>query len=342
MIRAKFRPIFYFIPIFILIITVFLAFLDASPGEKERQWLRFAVNILLLNSLHTLLTFLFLWKIPEGRAWAKERFGAKPIFPLVGLFVFFAALVAYGGGGLPVDSESRRWVALFIAVVALVVPVFHTVWQTMGLSLALGRSGTGLSAWEKLEKVLFPSLFVFSVLGLWLRFGLPLPFVVESQWWNPQFEYSYIFAGASTLCVLGIFLAAFKKPMPREQRQEKLLYLARLPLFVLVSITPYGLIAINAVHGVEYIFVIDKMLSKSEEKNTSSFWRWWLGLSVVFTFGVVPVYFADFYADGLNPVIHVLAGVSFACTYLHILLDRFLFRFREDSARRFIGPLLSR
>jgi hypothetical protein len=338
-------------PFYVLILVDLLV--GGAPSSGENAWLRFFANVIFLNAIHVTFTFLMIWKLPELKDWAKERFRFPVLKAVFAGWIAFAVFLAASGAGLPVKGEWRQGLAIAFALLTITWPLFHALWQTMGLSLAhhSGAVASDGRGWERWERTGFFLLFVLTVARLVLNHGLPVPFLAEDGggWWQVHLwshssMVSRILFAASLGAVAMVAYGAWKAPLAQDRKLAKACFLLRVPLYLFIPETSWGFFAVNSVHGLEYLLVFLGMSEASRIEKTERRKMYAVaGAGAVLLASALPlVYFADPFISGTSSSLHILAGATLAISYVHFIMDRHLFRFRDPVTRRFAGPLLVR
>lgn len=341
-----------FLPLPFYVLVAIEMLFGGQTDPSKSAWLRFFSNILFLNAIHVIFTFLMIWRLPELQSWAKDRFRFPVLKAAVGVWLIFAVFLSVSGAGMPVKGEFRQGLAIAFALLTITWPLFHALWQTMGLSLAHHANlPSNLDrAWEKWERRGFLLVYLFTVARFVLVHGLPVPFLTDSgTWWQlNQWVWASDLASAclagSLIGLLMIAGGAWLAPLPRDTKLAKACFLLRVPLFLLIPDTEWGFFAVNSIHGLEYLLIF---LGMTEASSASAREKKKLyaaaGAGAILLAAALPIiYFNDPYVSGTSPILHVLAGATLAISYVHFLADRQLFRFRDPETRKQAGSLLIR
>ena len=148
-----------------------------------------------------------------------------------------------------------------------------------------------------------------------------------------------------SLCFFLVFYNL--RPLAPKCRFKKGLFLSRVFLYPLMSISYWAAFGIAVNHGIEYLGVY-KLMSARSKMNRNTIVRSWI---VFFSLSLVYTGFLFFRSrDGLiiffnekNPLpiwIIILASTSFGLSFLHYYQDFLLFRFRRPESKKFILPLV--
>lgn len=217
------------------------------------------------------------------------------------------------------------------ALVFFILPIHHSISQSMGLSFMYTAAIPDESAknfFFRREKILSISLIVSTALSIILYFNLPHFFQ----------KYGHFFI--ITISLFTLLLIFFSSPFTNYFHKEKFLFSMRYLLFPLSFYSPFAIFAGKAVHGLEYYFVTDKILHRSDKLLR-------LQTSLFFLVAVIILtVFRTYYMQSFDPTIkeniflRILASLSVAFTLLHYYLDRILFQMKKPINKETTGSLL--
>ena len=135
---------------------------------------------------------------------------------------------------------------------------------------------------------------------------------------------------------------------PKEMRRTKILLYLRLILWPLEPISSAAYFARRANHGIEYICVSTHMVQKENLPNKKSF-------GLLMLFGLIALvwlllFLAEFNLPKnelsldyfLKPfsLWHLLLSLRWAVDLTHYWVDSVIFKMKNSSTRKYIGPLL--
>ncbi len=307
-------------------------------GDSSHLAQRLLADIVFLNVTHNAFTIMMIASFPELRPWVIEqgsgdgrRFLIKTILIFAGLSAFFLAALL---------SQSV-WIFGIFGLVTTFFPIQHALAQSLGLSLVY--NGKTQDAPDRKRKVEWIERRLVMVLIFLIAVSVV---AVRSTFFS--FEIARGDFGLSTesllfrfTLVLGLLLVGLMLFYPKPIRKKKTVFALRFPIWAYSLISPFGLMATQLIHGMEYFFVLRKMAA------TSKFERWksasLLLLFFVTVFGVFRVVYYDGSIVGRDqaPIwLAVIAALSTAFSFLHYYLDRELFLMRKPTNRQTVGALL--
>jgi hypothetical protein len=322
-----------------------VAFLIATslhyrPTTSDDYLLQNAVGFFFLNTTHVSFTFLMFLLLPEARQLLKESIQRRRAWPYL-VVTFTIALLLYN------LAIGYKYFAIypplnkFIVLALFGLANHHMVAQIYGLSMlyngvseplpsttaaTLVRLGR-LKALERgLFRVLLPTVLVVPFV-----FGMHIPHVYTGALYF--FHRALIFGILGTSWFIG-----------RICPSGKFIYLTRLLIWAFVPYLFSDLI-MRSLHGVEYLFITDKMITSStrtkSRRRTASFW---LGSIIGYPFlFYVSLHYWQWLPDGgvlSLSVLPILFALLPFLQYVHYYLDSVLFRFKDSNVRRLVGPLL--
>ena len=332
-----------FLPLFFLILVAFDLSGAFSLTQFDRRAGFFISDVVFLNQIHVIFSLAMLLITPEFKSWLGAEEERQKFFLLrsfgVMLFVFLVLM-----DWIPFFSfRSMDPILLRLGVQLFVVAqIHHGVSQSLGLSLAYNskarsESGGALSprirlaeVWERrLAKTLIHTNAAF-VLARVL-------FPEFAKLVNINFAISCALVGA----IIG---TGFLYP---AGYRNKRLFMMRYLIFPFGPFSFLALLCSAAVHGYEYLGVFWKMQSSSVDQNKPMKTRIILASSgVVAVYGCVAILGGGAHGFGSlteYPMARaILWAFSLSFTFWHYHVDAFLFRMKDPSTRKFLGPLLIR
>lgn len=307
---------------------------EISTGALIEELL---VDVLLLNVTHNAFTVMMLVSFPEMREWLnRQKGGAKGFFRRAGLiFVGLSFLFGLGiAGFVPFFKE-------LILPLSRFFPIQHALAQSLGLSLMYnGRSallGEKTNKWvEKTERYLIWGLIALMVAAVWAATEFQI-----FGWTFQRLSFRTLFVASLLVSLLLMVISLLQ---PKSTRLNKTLFALRYPVWALSIQSPLAIWATRAIHGLEYLFVVRKMASKSRFTAWSAVAVY--VLLATFLFAVLRVFYFSYASttmDSATPTydaLLILASVSTAFSYVHYYLDRQLFLMRRKDNRELVAPLL--
>ena len=330
------------LPIFFLLLLIFDFSADRyfglAFGDSSRLAQRLLADIVFLNVTHNAFTIMMIGSFPELRPWVLEhgrgyakRFLLKSFSIFAGLFCFFLAALL---------SESKLIYGAF-GLMTIFFPIQHAIAQSLGLSLVYNSKtqeepeSKKRTEWiERRLVIAFIFLIVGSVVAIRSTF-----FSVEIA--RGDFGLSSNSNLFRLVLGIGFVIVGLMLFYPRSIRLKKTLFALRFPIWAYALVTPFGLVATQVIHGLEYLFVVRKMAASSRFERWKTATLFLLFLVVVI--GIFRVIYDDasLIARDQAPVwLAVLAALSTAFSFLHYYLDRELFLMRKLTNQQTVGRLL--
>lgn len=311
--------------LFIVGSAVFLATgVDKSPAHNTMPYLILAI----FGSGHTILTYVFLSLTQEGRQLSMDHY--KQSKKLVALALTIAILLVL----YFLFSKDRPDSILIQLGKVLLLGLFaqHALRQILGLSLLYNRRIEVASesdrirarALETTERRLFALMCVTWIVQIY------------------AFTYANNRLLPYTTCVLTalvVWIWHVSRNYPHAHRSNKSLFLLRLCLFPLALHSPFALLGIFVVHGVEYYQLIFGMLRKS---SAAGAWRIMGAAAIVSAviypaFHFAPIFESQFPAS----LIFALLATTGIIDHFHYFADGVIFRFSNPAVRRNLQHLVS-
>jgi hypothetical protein len=341
---SRMEKINLWLPIVFLVaalVQIVLRF-DLSPRAYSSAF--FIANVILLNHTHTIFTLLLVLFFPEVGQWSSLRRGKSKynawmewtvVFAVIWIVthLFTTKLNSWSPNlGYPLMITALYWYA-----------GHHNVSQTMGLSLLYDRIVSGHNhegfekvmpkskAWER--RLLFAST---TIVYTSLMFG------------SVEATKDLIWVKLLPLLSIGLLTInlwmSYRNPAHRES--NKTFFLWRTFLLPLLRYSTIAEVGFISVHGVEYFFVFQKMISRSRVKTILT--RFMIGQMVLIIAGLCALHLLTypFFKDLVTPlgfgdaVITLLLSISVTFVFLHYYLDGLMFRMRRPEVREHILPLL--
>lgn len=335
----------------VLIQFLFFEFHIENPQAVALFYI--VVSTFFLSTTHIAYSVVMYRDLPEFQKAMAAKFGSKSRF-LMRIFLVFGLcfLLFLLGQGIFLTENWTRASVLFFCTYAFFdsLLVFHSLRQTLGLSLQIGHKTKEsptfddhgkMEKLEVLEKKIVVSLILVDILikAFWI---LQIAEIVKLKI-NPSMWGMIVMAPIVALLVLLAFATRSK---------EKTLFSLRYLLRPFVYLSPASSLALLAVHGLEYHQVSRKLIQRSSmpKSRTSKVWASLIGLMVLTAFlGLLEAksltgYFYSVSPSALNFEVPALfrAGnaLLWALVVTHIYFDSVAFRMKDPNVRNHIGPLL--
>lgn len=323
-------------------IPLFIFELFIQPGlynlGSDMFW-NFIRNILFLNTIHVLLTYIMIFRSVEVRAWIKEnRIFRNLGFMTSVVFVqlFFIAFFVVQKTSFPMNKilDHSLYAGILVSFIVFGLKVHHSLSQVRYLARLYDtkctpkmnglRDATQMTEKaQKIEQRLFILLiaFFFLIGSVWYALvGEKLPL-----------EYSEIAKILSLILFIpciGILINFFRYPRPWNI--NKFIYLLRIIAFPLFYITPITTLVMSSCHGMEYWCIFSTTKKKSANGvQWMSIGTWMLlivAVGLLLTpYSKMPVLnwlFPDLSAFSSS----VLIGVSVSFSFTHYYIDALLIK----------------
>ena len=322
------------------------------PGRGLDHELKFLTDVLFFNSVHASLTLWALLLLPAARPWrvAKQErpawlgFWPKALLLMTVLAAFFAVKLGY----LQVAQEIFRPFDIAFAFIARVIPTQHTIWQVLGLSIlfhqiqkrerGVTEPTPAISAHDRREKLYFLAFLALALIPPLAGRGIEIWQIHELQ--SSRGPLGWIISGL--LLGLTVLLVRHQLQSPLGADPRRALYVSRLAVWALVPISPWAFYAAAAVHGIEYVFVMWRLIPIEQRV-----WKRWLvpGLAL-FTVAGALIRYASHLGDTQAPAqipLWMAAAQVIVLTiqWIHYHFDRELFLMRDPATRAFTGRQLN-
>jgi hypothetical protein len=329
--------------------------------EDHFKLIGFIAAVVLLETLHVVLTFVGVLLTPNLHRWAHSFTGGKIwkiglrlaiCFTLIFLFIFIPLTIAN------YKMSHSHFFEQVTLILIIMVTLHHRISQNQGISLSYARvlevgSGTNTMATSpsahlrRLEKVSFTLLLIFSGLtyltffGAWALRGL---FGIEATFRESLMSFSAKAALASALSVvvLGVYqYFQYHRGEGRGLARNKLIYSLRAFFYPLAPISYCAFWATETLHGFEYVLLWRKLGTGLTVKPSNPNIK-----GVVFLAGAIIViyYFLTFSSFVIAPsktlLLRLIYSLYTAVTLTHFYADRMLFRMKNPASRSIIGPLI--
>jgi|GEM_PF-5751135 len=332
---------FFFIPLLFIEITT-----SHRWVSSELDLGVFLTKMVFLNGIHVIFTFPMLFLLPELRNWlgakSKKSYVSLPTH-FFAIFSLFAILNLFFPNQ---NSQNVASVGPWLVVFCLVVyRRYHIAAQTVGLSLIYNRKieknwtlspveRSQVGRTDKWERRL--AYFAFAMM-IFYRMGLPA--TSAHPFGSAKWIFSALSFGA-TFCNLMLIWR-----LPYAKQSNKFYFALR---YLFIPLSCYSTVAIwayEAHHGIEYLFLSQKMVSNSSAQANKRLLPWLGALGVIAIYTVAMLFglrqSSVLLADYFNPRwFSFIALFTVTTSYLHYYIDGFLFRMRDPVTRRYVLPLL--
>ncbi len=349
--RDRADAFFLFYPIAFLVISLVGVWVR-PPGRGLDHELKFLTDVLFFNSVHASLTLWALLLLPAARPWRaakKERpawlgFWPKALLLMTVLAAFFAVKLGY----LQVPREIFRPFDIAFAFIARVIPTQHTIWQVLGLSILFHQiqkreqgatePTPAITAHDRWEKMYFLAFLLLALIPPLAGRSIEIWQIHELQ--SSRGPLGWIISGL-LLGLTGLLVRhQLQSPLGADPRRA--LYVSRLAVWALVPISPWAFYAAAAVHGIEYVFVMWRLIPVEQRVWT----RWLVPGLALFAVGGALIRYASHLGDAHAPAqIPVwMAGaqvIVLTIQWIHYHFDRELFLMRDPATRAFTGRQLN-
>lgn len=309
-------------------------------GPQTETLLRLICSIVFLNTIHIIFCFKMLLSLPEFQAFRRFNDSAA-VIPLFGEFalVFILSLLffqwAYAVNTPLADAAS---IAIYI-----LVNYHHSLKQVEGLGVtydqALAARSPQLLAEVTRRRLVEKRRYTY-LMGLSCVAILLMIFAGES--YNAILRL-LVFLSVVVVC-FSIYLPTLWLHPLRSSRKGW--FMLRLFYFPLGLIDPASAIALNALHGTEYLFFYRKMSRESSGPTSQRPFLMWAGIGaiVVLSLARPDVGLTGFLGTELrfSLAVRMLSSISFALAFVHFYIDGRLFNMGDPCCRETIGPLLTR
>lgn len=338
------QKILLFYPL--LIFAAILYEIIAQPiWMKENYNVLYAIQmIVLLNANHAIATFMMIFILPELREF-RQRFDQKNRLSLlqrttlvfVGLtisfFIYWSALITY----------FPKYTFPLMTMLLIIYQMHHLHSQTFGISNLFGNLSAQKNSEEVRKKLLFERRAIKLIAFLQCcTFAITTVFELKSR-----LSMMIILILAIAMASIAIHLILHSYRHFGVQGKSKALFLSRLLLAPFTGFSFLGATAGGFHHGVDYLFVVQKMCKRSQVSRMRFRYILIALLAMIAMAGLVGmrpyIFGTTFFKDYVNApmIIHLFAALSMGVAYTHIWLDRQIFRFSDEDARDQILPLIS-
>lgn len=330
----------------IVILVIYTLFFNHQVELTTKFILKAVVLTVLFNTTHIGFTFTTVFFLPEARKWQKERFGTESFFKLAFLLncVFWVLLLSYAMGVF--DKGIEPELGFYILTFAGLVSLWHNFAQTMGLSLVYNHRAIAENDEPEINKNkirrsgLFEKRFIicyFLIKGLFL-------FFIKSKFdiFREKSVVNSLLTGELLLMSWFIY-ATSNWRQSTEKRLFSLRYLTW-PFLGYVYLAP---LVIQAVHGIEYLIVQNKMVhnssitagTRNKLKYANVFWLGSFFILGIFEKGSIGGLLVK---NGMfnSYLLTTLSALSFGLFMVHVALDSVLYRFSNQITKNTIGKLI--
>lgn len=318
------------------ILTIAMAVGVLPSVSWEQPTVRIVVAFIFFNALHTVLTWLGLFLLPEARSLVKAQWKSEGASGRLRRWIVLTVMagVTWTVAEVFVFKSHAPEIRITLSLVLVVLASFHNVGQTKGLALMQTHQIQGdkkIAHWERR----FFDLFVIAIFlgGLKLMLSKHLKGFLPS-WWNT----AWLVVGSAVF--LALIVLAFR--YQRSFRSKKFWFSTTAIYHPLLLLSPAAFVFQRALHGVEYLFLSIGMTKRSSVKWGLGAWT--LLLVALFLTGLskVAILKTAFPIKQYMTAEWIRAFVFFGVwvEFTHYYLDSILFRFQDPSVREHIGPLL--
>jgi hypothetical protein len=305
-------------------------------------------SMIFLDTAHIVLSFALLLFVPELRSWLSLKSKSSYSFLIIpGL----AILVFLGMHWLRLQNTSGIGVKIAIEVFVITFPVFHAIRQNYGIAILYDRRNSAdVSNSVTFKQMQRNERWIFSILNVLAVCCMSMLVLNYSRVLSDQFFGTVKVVFALVFVVFAAYLFCTNYFRRDSGGRHKALYLVRMFLHPLGFLTPIGLIGCTSMHGVEYAMIARKMVLKSKisvslivfaSVFTILLWSMFLlgsrhGLSAIPE--VKQVFKDTFGVPATLGSFNIILMSSL--TLFHIVMDGFLFRFKDPTTRVQVTPLL--
>lgn len=338
--RTPFEQFNLIFPVALLAFAVLEYFSGLRSLWRYSDFLKYIQDIIFFNGLHVCLTFIFIATTGAGRETYRLFFQKMGTFGLarIGL-VFFGSIAVYYYVHTQLAFGSMGQAAFYLGLSALRRK--HDLGQSKGLLRIANRqiNDSGENRFlsfdriQKAEHYLINTFYFTSLTAVitYFNYGIDL-----GPYAKPVFQISMTL---SLLIAAAISLCAVLSP--KGTRVWKLLFSAR---FYLKTFGPFSALAAYggaAVHGTEYLFVTDKVISSERKQN-----RFYLSsavfmgtIAIVF-FSFVAIRYPEFFFPSMNKSHSVgLTAIAAGIILTHFFVDYLIFTPKHDFAKPLLKAL---
>lgn len=278
--------------------------------------------------------------MPEVKAWAQvkntsaKRYAMKLFF----IFAIFFSISLIGDRIWELDRTTFLLAYSFI----IIYNFHHAIWQFHGLSRLYQQPAAVLSSLA-LEKIISRWLFITIACRLLIKIALPFEF---KQQFSLQVSYvnNVIFLASLVLAITLIYLACKQYLI---QKTNKIFYVPRFLILIFIPDLSFAIVAMAAIHGMEYFFVFMQMSANSQASSRFRNKVYILttilaivGLTSLLLRQNFSIPFIGNPSQDLSLSWQLFASFSIACSLMHFYLDGKLFAFKDKKTSQFILPLL--
>jgi hypothetical protein len=330
------------IPASVLLVFLASSRTDAAFAQDSNRFAMWMATNVLGNGTHVVLTFLLFWFRPETMR------STPTLRAQVWLGVVVTLLVSSGFYALHVWEPQAAIYAR--AVVFALFGTHHTLSQNRGYwSLYLGRErSAGLPFNEregKLQRIMVPltlSLLLTRYFFVASASDNPMPFVDLSV----EAPLPFGFVGVLLAIWLTYWVVVFRTVLPGGTQRPKLLYLLAVAMAGSVSLLAptWGLVLFFGMHGLEYYFLSERMLTQlpDDKKQLASKWIWpamVLSMAPLIAMGVITLWRDQASSEALQSFTKsgwwaLAVTLSTACVLAHYWADALIYRFRLPDVRK--------
>lgn len=331
----------WWLPIALLLACAIEMIFFTNLWWRHSEHLNFIQNVVFLNSVHVLFTYLILAKTDLGKNW-QEQFmrGREWTFAarLAVVMVVFAALWMYR---ISInDDSSLKLLVVFLSI----VPRHHEVMQSKGLLFChiLENDPPGPSLQKKFKTI---SILAWLYLLFSTLLFSTLVYASEIDRSTRHLLIAMLIA-AIAVCFLLINFFSIKGS---KQPLSLFTFNARFALDLLVPWSALATFTSGAVHGVEYTYTTKKLVKADQRQQLKSYAGAFVRLAIILGLCWVILRYPFYLFEnplktyGLTWLGIGLMGIAAALTHGHYFLDHFIFSARYPQSRDlFLKPLAGR
>lgn len=316
--------------IFVIWLAVLFGFMRPLSIKNKLDFI--FLKYVALNFTHVLMSLIIVFVTPEGRAWLKGEFKTRN-----GLWFVAVSCLIFLGAVLKISDPTPAQI-IYIKLISVFLFSIHTVQQTKGLALLYNRNAeVSLSdekkdrfhRLEKVERILF-EILVKAVFVYFLLTTLPI---------DIDFDFTRLFAFIFAAAVVGIIAVVFMQA--RIQRSNKSWFISTLLFVPAIPLSTTADLLYRSLHGIEFGFLTHGMWKRSRVGQFTVLLGAMVTALIVFSIGgmfqrhVLPAQYVG--RGGIRGLILF----NFFIEHLHYYLDSRMFRLRDPSVKKHIGPLVS-
>ncbi len=332
------------LPVFFLLAALFEIFQRPSFSRIQILSLNVLSEFIFLNSLHVIFTVLFFINRDEFKNYVRsksEELGYPLVFKWALAYLAFlaAACILFFNHSF---SFAEISLASFLTKIALIYRVHHSVSQNVGMSLLYYSDVQNLDRPEPFLKkcISFERLFWPIILGLTLLSHLAMMYL--------ELRLQVLMFCLNVLIVffMVLYLYTYTRKLDKGFSNLRLIFNLRYLLYPLAFSSRLAGIGICAIHGVEYYLINQKISPKEPNgifKNVG-FGFYFFSIAFSVSSFITILYFVSDHSIQKNYFLPFFICYVFfqSVSFFHFYVDGHIFKFKDASVQRFIGPLFFR